>query len=114
MVLWKGWGILTLIIPLIFSWSANFAFDSMYGDGFYQNSAWAMPLIIGLSSIPVGIIGYVLSKKPGRKLIDPETSEIIELKTTHTFFLIPMQYWSLIIVGICGWMYAANIGVIYQ
>ncbi len=114
MLIWKGWGILALMIPLVFSWTANYVLDSIYGAGFYQGSTWAMPLVISLAALPIAIIGHKLNKKPGRILIDPENNEQVELKTVHTMFLIPLQYWSVIIVGICAWMYAANSGLIYQ
>lgn len=113
MIVWKGWGILALIIPLICSWIASALFDSLHGVDFYKNSAWAMPLIIGLASIPTGLIGYRLNKKPPRILVDPETNEKIEIKTIHSMFWIPLQYWAIVILGICIWMYASNIGLIY-
>jgi len=73
-----------------------------------------MPLTIGLSSIPIGLIGYSLNAKPGRILIDPESNERIEIKTIHSMFLIPLQYWSVVILFICFWMYASNTGLIYK
>jgi hypothetical protein len=114
MIIWKGWGVLTFLLPLVCSWAAAFVLDSVYYAGFYKNTPWAMPLVIGLSAIPVAVIGYKLNRKPGRKMIDVETNEVIEIKEKHTLFYIPMQYWSVIIVVLCLWLYASNIGLIYQ
>lgn len=114
MIIWKGWGILALIIPLICSWIANFVFDSTYGEGFYQNSTWAMPFIIALTSLPIGIIGYKLNNRTGRILIDPDNNKKVEIKTVNTMFWIPLQYWAFIILGICALMYAVNIGLILK
>ena len=114
MVVWKGWGIFALIIPLVFSLLAQMAFDSMSGDGFYKTSSWAMPLILCFSSLLVFIVGYKLNNKPGKIVIDPENNEKIELKHTHSMFWIPLQYWGFIIFGVGIWMYVANIGLIYQ
>ena len=112
MVVWKGWGILALIIPLIILLSVGSTIDSYYGEDFYINSAWAMPLALGISSIVVFILGYKINSKPGKIVIDPENNERIELKTTHSMFWIPLQYWSLIILAIAILMYISNIGLI--
>ena len=111
MIIWKGWGILALIIPLVFSWTANFVIDSMYGVGTYKNSTWAMPLIIGLTSFPVAIIGHKVNNEPGRILIDPSNNEKVEIKTVHSMFWIPLQYWAFVIIALCSWMYAVNVGL---
>jgi len=114
MIVWKGWGLLALIIPLFFSLLAGSVFDAIYGESFYKNSEWAMPMILSLSSVLLYFMGIKLNNKPGRILIDPENNEQIELKTRHTMFWIPIQYWAFIVVGISIWMYIANIGLIYQ
>lgn len=114
MVVWKGWGISALIIPLLCSWLAEMVFNSINGVGSYKDSSWGMPLVLSLSSVLVYFIGCKLNNKPGRILIDPENNEKIELKDTHTMFWIPLQYWGVIVFGIGIWMYVANIGLIYQ
>ncbi|MDX8379159.1 MAG: hypothetical protein R8K48_03815 [Gallionella sp.] len=114
MVVWKGWGILALIMPLIMSLSVGSTLDAYYGEDFYKNSAWAMPLVLGIAAIVVFILGNKINRKPGKIVIDPENNERIELKTTHSMFWIPLQYWSLIILAIAIWMYIANIGLIYK
>jgi len=113
MIIWKGWGISALLIPLILSLLAQTFFDSVYGAGFYKASQWAMPLVILLSALPVYIMGDKLNNKPGRVVIDAQTNERIELKKTHSMFWLPLQYWSILIISISLWMYLANIGVIY-
>jgi len=114
MIIWKGWGVLAILIPLICSLLAQLAFDSLSGDGFYKESDWAMPLVISLSSILVFVVGYKLNNKQGRILIDPENNEQVELKETHSMFWIPLQYWGIIVFVISAWMYVANLGLIYQ
>ncbi len=112
MIIWKGWGILALIIPLLFSWIANFIFDFMFGVDYYQNNEWAIPLILGLSSIPIWFIGYNLNNKPLKVLVDPETNENIEIKNIHSMFWVPLQYWAIVIFCISALLYASNIGLL--
>ena len=113
MVVWKGWGILGLLIPFIFSLSVGSAVDALLGANMYKNSEWAMPLVLALSAVAVYFVGNTLNKKPGKIVIDPENNEKIELKKVHSMFWIPLQYWAVIIVAISIWMYMANIGLIY-
>ncbi len=112
MLIWKGWGIGAFIIPLAFALVMEFLADSCLGAGYYKAANWPFPLALLLSSIPLFILGFRLNKKPGRLVVDTKTNEKIELKTTHSLFWIPMQYWSLIIIGISVWIYLSNIGYI--
>jgi len=114
MIVWKGWGILALLIPLVISLGISAGVDSYYEDEVYKNSTWAMPMALVLSSIVVFLTGRKINNKPGRILIDPENNQEIEIKTVHTMFWIPLQYWGVIILGISVWMYVSNIGLIYN
>jgi len=113
MLIWKGWGLLALFIPLGLSLLIQFIVDFYFGSGFYKSASWPLPLAFLLSSLPIFYLGHTLNKKPGRKLMDLETQEIIELKEVHSFFWIPMQYCSLIAVVISILLYLSNIGFIY-
>ena len=62
MIIWKGWGILALIIPLLCSLFVAFSVDSIYVESFYKHSTWAMPLVLGLSSILVYVVGVYNAK----------------------------------------------------
>ena len=114
MLVWKGWGILALIIPLVLSIGIGAGLDANYGKDFYINSTWAMPMVFAVSSFIVLIIGKEVNNKPGKILIDPENNKEVEIKTIHSMFWIPLQYWGLIILVISIWMYIANIGLIYR
>lgn len=114
MIVWKGWGIMALIIPLLCSLAVGTALDAYHGENFYQSSVWAMPAVLAVSALFVYLFGARVNNKPGRLLIDPENNERVELKQIHSMFWIPLQYWSVIIVVISLWMYAANMGFIYS
>jgi len=113
MLVWKGWGLMVLAIPLACSFLLQFIVNFNFGEEFYKTESWPMPVAFILSAIPVFILGYKLNNKPGRVVVDIETNERIELKTIHSFFWIPMQYWGAIIICISIWMYLANTGMIY-
>lgn len=113
MLVWRGWGILVALLPITCSLIAELVFDHQYGAGAYRVASWPMPLALALSALPVYWVGDRLHRQPGRAVIDVETQARLTLKPEHTFFWIPMRYWSVVIVGVAGWMYAANTGLIY-
>lgn len=114
MLIWKGWGLLAIICPLVFALLMEFCVDSALGAGFYKTGSWPLPLAFMLSAIPVVILGQKLNKKPGRIVIDPENNEKLELKKIHSFFWVPLQYWALVLCGLSIWIYLSNLGLIYK
>lgn len=112
MLVWQGWGITAVLFPLLSVLLIELFVGSVLGSTLPDAKIWSVPLAFILSAIPVFILGNKLNKKPGRIVVDQETNEVIELKTKHTFFWLPLQYWSFIIVGISVWMYFVGIGMI--
>ena len=110
MIIWKGWGLMALLIPLLSTLFVGMTVDSIYGVHFYRSNDWAMPLVLVLSSIIVFYLGCKLNNKPGKIVIDIETNEQMELKHTHSMFWIPLQYWGVITTAFSIWMYVSNIG----
>lgn len=114
MIIWKGWGILALIIPVAFSVLIGLGLEYFNGDGFYKNSSVAMPVAFVLAAGFVFWVGHLLAQKTGRVLIDPQSQEKIVLKEQHSMFWIPLRYWGIVLTVIAVWMYLANTGIIYK
>lgn len=112
-MIWQGWGVMTLIYCLISASLLNLLTDMLWGEGFYQSAPWPIPLAVLLAGIFTSVTGLIVNKKPGRILLDPETMEKVEIKTVHSFFWIPMQYWGLIALCLSVWMYLDNLGYVY-
>ena len=100
MVIWQGWGILVLVIAALFLVAGQWSFDAVAGAGYYAAHGWTKLVPLLLAGVAVGIVGTKLNTKPGRILIDQETSQQVELKTKHSLFFVPMQYWSVILAGV--------------
>lgn len=100
MVVWRGWGILAILILLLVSVLVEFSVDAIFGSGFYKSAVWPLPLAFILAGVAVFFAGKQLNSKRGKILIDPETNQQVELKTTHTLFWIPMQYWGFVFAGL--------------
>jgi hypothetical protein len=95
MIIWQGWGILTVLILVA---------GPALGFGLLGLALGPKPpaLAFGLASIAVVLLagaanwwlGRRLNGAPGRELIDARTGEHVVLKRRHALFWIPMQYWS--------------------
>lgn len=100
MIIWKGLGIIAVILPIIFMFIIQLITNMLFGDGFYKDASWTLSLALFLSAISVYLIGIKLNNKIGQIVIDKETGQEIELKNTHSLFWIPLQYWGFILFGI--------------
>ncbi|BCO10139.1 hypothetical protein GF1_25150 [Desulfolithobacter dissulfuricans] len=112
MIIWKGWGILAIVIPLLCSLGAQFIIDAIMGAGWYMEASWPMPLALALSAVFVFVTGKRLNNRPGKVFIDPESNEKVELRKSHSLFWIPLQYWSPVIIILAGWLFAVKAGLI--
>jgi len=110
MVVWKGWGLAIVGFIFLFVLPIELLVEHYFGIGQYKALAWPIPLAILLGAIPTTLVGIMLNNKAARVLIDSETGEKVELKPENSLFLIPMQYWGLILVALSVWMYLDNIG----
>lgn len=90
MVIWKGWGILGLIIPflvlvLINSMELN---DSI--------ASWINFVGLILSGIAVWSIGKRLNSRKDEVFTSEKTGAQFKLGNQHTLFFIPLQYWAIV------------------
>ena len=92
MLIWKGLGILVpLFVVLSLILAVPFTGDAAkYGLAFSQLVAAAA----------IWWTGRALNARPGRLLHDPQTGETVELKATHSFFFIKMEYWAVLVVSL--------------
>jgi len=107
-IVWKGWGILAILVPIVFMFIVDLATNVMFGDGFYRESNWTLSLVLILSALSIYFIGIKLNNKIGQKVIDKETGEEIELKSIHSLFWIPLQYWGFIMFILGIWAFVSK------
>ncbi len=98
-LIWQGWGLLGLIIPVIVVFTGAFTVDFFMGNG-YSNSHWLIvPIMLVLSAIIIWFIGVKLNNSPAKKIVNSKTNQTFLIKKKHALFWIPLQYFSLIILG---------------
>ena len=59
-IVWKGWGILAILIPIVFMFIVDLATDVMFGDGFYRESNWTLSLVLILSALSIYLAIFAL------------------------------------------------------
>ena len=103
MFVWKGHGYLGFLLPI----AAMIGFQDAFPE-YYATRHWINGIIVGLSALPVGVIGYLLNKKVSDKLLmDPKTGKEVAIRgEKHSAFFIPLEYFSfaLILFGIAGYV----------
>ena len=99
MIIWKGLGFLVAVITFLVSLGAQLITETMTNDeNYYQENSIPLAISILLSGIINGFLGKWINNTKPKILIDKETGEEVILKNNHSFFFIPMEYWSIILV----------------
>ena len=97
MVVWSGKGILAVLILLV----TFVVFIILLPKGYELYSASYALLITGVFS---WFLGRRWNNHPGKIIIDKNTGEKINLKTKHSIFWIPMQYWGVLFTLMGLWI----------
>lgn len=100
MVIWQGFGIIIPFVVVLMTQGLIFVVDGLGGPGTYDgNQLWGATAL-GLSAILITTLGMYLRRRGARVVIDKETGQELVLRSRHSLFFIPMEYWGgLLIVG---------------
>ena len=110
MIIWSGWGMLAALI------TAAALFGSVLIDPALAKIGVPPPtgvVLIWLAAAVLNwIVGTPLNNRPARELVDPRTGQLVTLRSRHTLFWIPMQYYSvlMLLLGILAVIGAMHIG----
>ena len=94
MIIWKGWGILALLIPAVFVGGGDAVLEQIMAAAY--NAPVVQSLLLLASAAAVWVAGRKLNNAPVRHLIDSETGEIADIKPAHSLFWIPMQWFAVL------------------
>ena len=99
MIIWSGLGFLVAVVGFGCVLGAEFLTEAAFNDDqYFQSHGWPMLVAFLVAGAIVWFLGRYLNDKGTRRLIDPETNQEVTLKSNHSFFFIPMQYWGAIFV----------------
>jgi hypothetical protein len=96
---WSGWGFLVPIILIVCFVATNGIVDAILGEKYYNTNGWPKLLAALLTAFLFLIAGWFFNHRD-RITVDLETGEreVIGNNGGHTFFFIPMEYWSVPLV----------------
>jgi hypothetical protein len=100
-IIWKGWGILVVVITFLVLMGTELAVGAIFGNPhYYQAHSWPKGVAFLLAALAVYFLGCYLSNRPGRVVIDKVTGQELVLRRSHALFFIPMEYWGYILAVI--------------
>lgn len=90
-LIWKGWGILNIVIVGVLFFAVNALLALVGLDAIDSRLPTALALIV--SGMIIWYLGKYFNAKSDRVFIDQETGETFRMGTQHNLFFIPMHYW---------------------
>lgn len=111
MLVWRGWGILVVVIGFGALLLTQLAVDAVAGAGTYSRNAslWA-PVALLLAALIVWFVGRRFNGSEGRVLRDVQTGDVVVLRSDHSFFWIQMQYWGIVLAVVAGLIAVFGLG----
>lgn len=92
MIIWKGWGILVLLIGAVFTIPLGFGAASLLGT---ESAGFGAGLGLLLAAVAVFFVGQKLNAPV--QGFHPATGQPVLYRNAHTFFFVPMQYWAFVL-----------------
>ena len=101
-IIFSGLGIL---VPLFYFggiWLAGYVIDEMifHQTGYYGAHLWAQFAGCAFVGALCYVFGHLLHRVTGREMIDPKAGKVEIIGGFHSFFFIPMQWWSFFFVAL--------------
>jgi hypothetical protein len=106
MIIWRGAGVLVIVIIFLTSLCGNVLSNSFAGKGYWETHSWPFACVLVVAGALIAIADRILSLQPKRVLLDEQTKERVAVGGDHEFFYIPMKWWGLISsgLGVCSWV----------
>ena len=102
MIIFSGFGFLVPIIALAVYVAVQWLTDQVLGAGFYTGHAVPKFAAAIISAVLLFAFGLFLKRRGTRVVIDKATGEELVLRSRHTLFFVPMEYWGgvILVLGI--------------
>src|SRR5215208_6698883 len=98
MIIWSGWGWLVPAVVFIVSLVVQVIAKAASGqDQIYQEQPWLFATSTLLAGVIVWFLARYFDKKQGRVVIDKQTGQEMLLKSSDSFFFVPMRFWVFIL-----------------
>ena len=104
MIIWKGNGIVVLILFVIGYWITSIAANSIWGADYTAAHDWVVAAGIAIGAVFCWFAGVSMHRRGTRVVIDKATQQEITLRPSHSLFFIPVQWWALIGLLVAGYI----------
>ncbi|MUT67738.1 hypothetical protein [Paenibacillus sp. NEAU-GSW1] len=99
MIVWKGFGILNVLIVGLMFVVFHLIMSSIGLENESGTNSFGIAFLV--SALPIWFLGKKLNSGSNRVLVDPQTGIQYRMGTQHSLFFVPMQYWGPI-AGVLG------------
>jgi hypothetical protein len=99
LIVWSGAGIVVPIMAVITLCITQFATDAAFGEGFYTAHGIPKLLALWITAALTWLLATALAKQKGRPHYNSRTGQMVMVKTRHSLFFIPVEYWAYILFG---------------
>jgi|GEM_PF-3176206 len=95
-LIWRGMGILAILIPFTLIFLAQYVTDLIVGDGYFKTH----PLLSGLTHLLSAAIVFFIGKHVNRRIPPSESNPFGKEKgdMQHSLFEIPLEFWAILIL----------------
>lgn len=101
MIIWRGWGILVVLIVGLFELIGYTLIVEPLGLDTKSTSADIIGYLLFLpAAVVIWFVGKYLNGKSKRVVIDKETGQEITLPVAHSLFFVRMEYWAIIFAAL--------------
>ena len=99
MLIWRGWGLLVIVIVVGMVLLGGYVTDSITGGSEYRDThSWPYALSLLPPAAVLWFLGRFLANRKARSVIDEETGERLVLRSDHSLFFVKMHWWGPILV----------------
>lgn len=100
MVIWQGFGIIIPFVVVLMTQGFIFVAEKLGGPGTYDANPLWPSVDLGLTAILITALGMYLRRRGARVVIDKEAGQELVLRSKHSLFFVPMEYWGgILLVG---------------
>ncbi|MEZ5856191.1 MAG: hypothetical protein R3D67_16110 [Hyphomicrobiaceae bacterium] len=100
MIIWRGWGLIVLVITFGCSLIAQLLTDQLLGSAYWNAHAWPFGVAMIVAGGVVWLFSQVLGRGPPRTLVDEQTGERVVVLPRHDLFFVPIKWWAVLLPGI--------------
>ena len=96
MIVWSGWGVLTVVFALLAVGIGAVLQPVLDGSGLVLPAATGLAIGLVIAAVINWVVGRRLNRAPGREMIDAKTGQRVTIRRRHSLFWIPMHFFSVV------------------